>query len=361
MADLNHPSPEAMGEYIPGGLLMQWHLTERCNLRCSHCYQQSYDGEELGFSAWLEILEQYQFLLRKWRQRASDRKIWGQITITGGEPFIHNDIWNFLPRLARENESFSFAVLTNGSLLDEAMVRELACLKPRYVQVSLEGRRQTHDQIRGAGNFDRVVMAIRFLVNAGINTMISFTAHRGNYREFPEVCRLAGQLRVNRVWADRFSPTRHDNESQNVSLSPVETRELMSLMLEARTEMEQSWLGRTEVAMHRALQFLASGQQAYHCTAGDILITVLPNGDLCPCRRMPVVVGNVMKKSISDLYQQSPEFIALRDRERSVQGCERCAFASQCRGGLRCLAYAVHGNMHTADPGCWLAKWNSAN
>ena len=50
--------PVHEGTYPPH-LLVQWHVTERCNLRCAHCYQEGYRGEELGFQGLLDILAQF--------------------------------------------------------------------------------------------------------------------------------------------------------------------------------------------------------------------------------------------------------------------------------------------------------------
>jgi radical SAM protein with 4Fe4S-binding SPASM domain len=107
--------------------------------------------------------------------------------------------------------------------------------------------------------------------------------------------------------------------------------------------------------MHRALQFLEGGHP-YQCTAGDRLITVQPNGDLYPCRRMPIRTGNLLETPLVDLYQKSPLFRALRDRDRTSKGCQGCLFSGLCRGGLKCLSYAVTGDPFVADPGCWLAS-----
>ncbi len=32
----------------PLTFILQWHLTERCNLRCRHCYQDGQGGPELS-------------------------------------------------------------------------------------------------------------------------------------------------------------------------------------------------------------------------------------------------------------------------------------------------------------------------
>ena len=105
--------------------------------------------------------------------------------------------------------------------------------------------------------------------------------------------------------------------------------------------------------MNRALQFQSGQVQPYHCTAGDTLITVMPNGDLFPCRRLPIRAGNLLETPLAALYH-CDLFRALRDRTRVCQGCESCLYAHLCGGGLHCLAYAVTGSIFHADPGCWL-------
>ena len=168
------------------------------------------------------------------------------------------------------------------------------------------------------------------------------------------MARLGRKLRVARVWSDRLIPCGSGATLGSQLLTPQETREYFELMRQAQKQAQRAWFGCTEIAMHRALQFLVAGGQPYHCTAGDTLITVQPNGDLLPCRRMPIRVGNLLETPLRELYQ-CDLFQSLRDRECVIAGCEGCAYAGQCRGGLRCLSYAVTGDPFVADPGCWLA------
>ncbi len=337
--------------FYPSKLLLQWHLTERCNLRCAHCYQESYQGRELAPADWEAVLAQFVDLLH-----SAPTRIPGHITVTGGEPFILTDFFALLERFAAHRRDFSFAVLTNGTLIDAAAARQLKALGVGFVQVSVEGTESTHERIRGAGSYRRAVTAIEQLVKAGVRTMISFTAHRDNYREFPAVAELGYRLKAARVWADRLIPQGQGAALSELLMSPDETHEFIRIMAEARKAAQRRWFNHTEIAMHRALQFLEGGGLPYRCTAGESLLTLQANGDLLPCRRMPIVVGNVLQMPLAELYQSSPLLRALRDRERISVGCEACAFARLCRGGLRCLAYAVTGDPFHADPGCWLKK-----
>jgi radical SAM protein with 4Fe4S-binding SPASM domain len=349
--------------YIPQRLLLQWHITERCNLRCTHCYQNDYSGEELQFKGLLDVVQQFKDILNFWRDKTVGHRTRGHITVTGGEPFVRRDFLDLLEVFATNRRHFTFAILTNGTFIDTVMARRLRKLGPAFVQVSIEGAQATHDKIRGSGNFNRAVSALKHLANEHIRTLISFTAHRDNFHEFGEVARLGRKLGVSRVWADRLIPSGTGSALRQQMLTPDETREFLEIMHKARKKAECRWFNRTEIAMHRALQFLIAGGRPYHCTAGDTLVTVQPNGDLYPCRRMPIQVGNLTETSLVELYYGSDLFHNLRDRSRISDSCQSCFYSKLCRGGLKCLSYAVTGDPFRSDPGCWcaLAKSTTAS
>ncbi|MDH4319534.1 MAG: SPASM domain-containing protein, partial [Desulfobulbaceae bacterium] len=139
------------------------------------------------------------------------------------------------------------------------------------------------------------------------------------------------------------------------SLSPEQCLEFFSLMGSARRETNLWGLRDSMVSMNRALQFLHGKGEPYICRAGDSLLAVMPNGDLLPCRRMPIVVGNLFRSNLVELYYKSNLLHLLREKGRVARGCEQCDFRLTCRGGLRCLSFAQQGDPFLADPGCWLA------
>lgn len=343
--------------YVPDSFIFQWHITERCNLRCAHCYQESYQGKELTLAQLQQIYGQFQQLLRFWHRHNSAsgdnyRRLHGHINITGGEPLLRPEFWDLLESFHADRH-LSFAILTNGTLIDRAVAERLLQLQPAFIQVSIEGSAATHERIRGAGTFADAVAAIRHLVKVGIKVVLSFTAHRLNFHEFGDVALLGYRLGVSRVWADRLIPCGAGTHMQDLVLTPAETRTFFELMCAVRTKISRHWFHKTEVGMLRALQFLVGGGYPYHCTAGDTLLAVDANGDLYPCRRMPIKLGNLLESSLGDLYYQHQLLRQLRDKERRSERCVGCLYVSVCRGGLRCLAYAMTGDPFSGDPGCW--------
>jgi len=342
--------------YYPRSLQLQWHITEHCNLRCAHCYQETYHRKDLSYQNLLTILNQYLELLDVWRG-ISWRPVWGHISITGGDPFMRDDFFDLLEICAENKKKFTFSILTNGSAIDIEIARRLKKLNPTHVQVSIEGCEKTHDTIRGQGNYIRTVSAIRHLVSVGIDTSISFTAHRDNYREFPEVARLGRRLKVSHVWADRLIPDGSAIAMRNKIMSPSEVQKFFWIMKNTRDEDGVfRRIKKTKIHMSRALQFLVGGGRPYHCVAGDHLITVMPNGDLFPCRRLPIRVGNLMEASLPELYYTSEHFLLLRDKNNIPDKCQNCRYRKKCRGGLKCLSYAITGDLFQYDPSCWLVN-----
>jgi len=97
---------------------------------------------------------------------------------TGGEPFMNRDL---LPMLEATLKQGPASVLTNGMLLRKEVCRRLRELADQSeysldIRVSLDGfDRETHDAIRGEGVWDRVMIGLRNLADAGINPVITVT------------------------------------------------------------------------------------------------------------------------------------------------------------------------------------------
>jgi MoaA/NifB/PqqE/SkfB family radical SAM enzyme len=96
----------ATGTNSPARLLLQWHITDKCNLRCRHCYQDDYRRRGLAFGRLVGILDQYEMLLASLSEEAG-RPVCGHINITGGEPFVREDFLQLLKEVRARQRPFS--------------------------------------------------------------------------------------------------------------------------------------------------------------------------------------------------------------------------------------------------------------
>ena len=322
--------------------VLQWHLSEVCNLKCLHCYQENHKPVALSYQELLIILEQYRELLKK-------LNIKGHINLTGGEPLCSPYFFKILDEFKKDKDLYSFSILTNGTLINDEIAKKISEYNPEYVQVSLEGGKRTNDYIRGKNVYKKVSSAIKYLKKYNSFVSISFTATKINYKEFPKVVKFAEKLGVDNVWSDRFIPLSQNNEL-NLQMTREETSEYLKIMKNERIRLKTK-RSKTNVAMYRALQFQMTNDYPYTCTAGKSLLTVMENGDLVPCRRMPIVVGNLLKDNMYVLYKKSDVLKGLQ-KDTTPDDCKKCEHSRKCSGGLKCLTYALYKNLNHKDVDC---------
>lgn len=323
--------------------ILQWHLGEQCNLKCLHCYQENHKYINLPYDDLVSIYNQYKELLRKLNMK-------GHINITGGEPLCNPHLFKLLDLIKKDSDLISFSILTNGTLITTSIAKQIKEYNPYYVQVSLEGGKKTNDYIRGNGTYERIANGIKYLRNEDIFTSISFTATKLNYKEFPKVVKYGVKHNVNNIWSDRYIPL-GESVDKELMMNFDETREYLKIMNSERDKLMKKKNNVTTISMYRALQFQMTNDFAYGCTAGDTLLTVMENGDLVPCRRMPIIVGNLLKNNMYDLYKNNKILKELR-KNIIPDDCKNCEHSNMCHGGLKCLTYAIYKDLNHKDVGC---------
>lgn len=320
---------------------LQWHITHLCNLRCTHCYQEEYNNHMPK--------EDFYAALDKFEEFMKNKPLRGQINLTGGEPLLHPNFFEFASEIRRRG--FLLAILTNGTLIDEETAKKIKALSPVFVQVSLDGIKESHDKVRGDGNFDKALWGIDNLKKAGVRVLVSFTAQRDNYKDFENLARVCRKHKVDKLWWDRVV-TYCETDAKEKALS---TKEFHSLVKRAKwLKMLYRFLKyTTEISNQRALQFAGTRDCGYVCGAGGNLIIFLADGSVMPCRRLPFVVGNIKEKSLeriiteSDVMQELKNFVAPRE-------CMYCKEFNRCRGGAKCITYAQTGNWKNKDVNCFV-------
>jgi radical SAM protein with 4Fe4S-binding SPASM domain len=322
-----------------GLFVLQMHVTDRCNLRCTHCYQGDSLSNEMTLDQLLYVVDQF-------RSFCGTQGCAGQINFTGGEPFVRKDFIDLLETVTSLTPSLRFAIMTNGTLLTDKLAEKIALLRPVAVQISIDGSETTHDHIRGKGNYSKALCGLKCLHAHGVRSVISFTAHQQNFRDFPLVVKAARQASAARVWTDRLVPCGKGDHMR--IMTPAQTQEFFNIVYQEQVFCAGYEGITTTVDMRRSLQFLVAGGRPYRCSAGERLLAIMPDGLVYPCRRLPIAIGNVLSTSLKDIYQNAQAAL------QRTAPCTSCQHRTACSGGSRCLAYATSGSLSTPDPGCWL-------
>jgi radical SAM protein with 4Fe4S-binding SPASM domain len=98
-------------------------------------------------------------------------------------------------------------------------------------------------------------------------------------------------------------------------------------------------------------------KRVFHgCAAGRSFVYIKSNGDVWPCPFVEVKAGNVREHSFREIYEESPVFRNLRNREKTLKGiCGECVYRTIC-GGCRGRAYAYSGDYLAEDPRCFIRE-----
>jgi len=126
-------------------------VTDRCDLRCQHCFYREKLNKGKEPSLW-EI-----------KKVSKNLGKFSFLTLTGGEPFLREDLPEIAEVFALQNEVGRISIPTNGFLperifsISERILKK--CPKTKIlVKVSIDGTEEIHDKIRGIkGSFKKAV------------------------------------------------------------------------------------------------------------------------------------------------------------------------------------------------------------
>jgi radical SAM protein with 4Fe4S-binding SPASM domain len=231
-------------------------------------------------------------------------------------------------------------LLTNGTLVNRERAMMLAELGVKGVQVSVEGPEDVHDDIRGAGSFRAAAAGIEHLIDCGIPVTLNVTLSALNVEHVNKVITLGSHMGARRVGFSRLVPDGRARSLVSRMLAPEQVRQVYASLKSYEINGLEIVTGDPLASRTKRILSLDSGNVALSgCAAGVSGLTLYPNGDVLPCRRMPIPVGNVRRDSLREIWATSPVLMALRDRSRYKGKCGRCSQWALCRG-CRAIAYA---------------------
>lgn len=335
---------------------LQWHLTERCNLKCKHCYQSlEYPAIENNFDRKKKIISDFSKFCKKLKKTP-------RIAFTGGEPFILGDeIFNLFDYCNEKFPEIRKNIFSNGTLIDKAIVTKLKKSKIDNIQISLDGaRKDTCDFIRGIGVYDKVLRAIELLNSASINTSVMFVFHKKNYQEIEELIELCNSLDISTLGITALVPEGRGEKLFELMLNPEETHELYRIIIRKQIKLIENG-SNLKIDMKRPLWTLLKDEFKEHqdiigggCAAGFSGLALMPNEDVMACRRLPIIIGNLAEDTFFDIWYSSRLLYDLRNRKEFGK-CANCLHVKKC-GGCRAVAFVVKNDAFDKDPYCWLTS-----
>lgn len=288
---------------------IQLEVTGFCNEKCRHCYHS-----ENRNSTEIENL----FLLEKMLVEFGELGFIS-ITITGGEPLLHPG-FREICTLSQKNR-YVISVKTNGTLIDDGMVKFFKELKPLDVVVSIySADKIEHDYITQIpGSFERSMTGIRKLKNAGVKCSVMTPVLKG-VTGWKELFLLTKQMGI--PWS--CSPHIHSS-------------------FDERPEIEQF---KGSVESHREfIEFIDKHENRIiqntenfcfqECQGGDSVICIGTDFSIRACVSFPEKAGVYTGGNASLLLSESRKQLKQRFSLLNCADCKLLKFCSPCPAKIK--------------------------
>ena len=346
-------------------LFAVWNFTNKCNLDCKHCYQ---DSGQAAIAGELTLEEKLDLV---------DQMGWAHmpmLALSGGEPTLSEDL---LPVIRRaKSYDMHLTMATNGTTMTARRAEDLAEAGLRYVEISLDSvSPEKHDTFRGReGYWQKAVEGAKTVVaTKGLRLGIAMCVHRDNFDEVSDMISFAEELGAGCFAHFNFIPVGRGLKMASKDISPAQREQLLAMLSE---KMQAGGIGIISTAPQLGRVCLAgaalengrvscshagsgSGVKARvvakylgGCGAGRTYVCIEPNGDVTPCVYLPHrIMGSVRNRTLADIFRNNEFWDVLNDRSQRLHHCEVCTFKNYC-GGCRARADAYFGQLNAGDPGC---------
>lgn len=309
--------------------------TLRCNAKCPYCYEKGVRKVNFPKNKVTALLD---FMESKVGNR-EDRQI--VLNWFGGEPLINKPFVSaVIEGLKSRNINYSSYIITNGSLINESLVRnEFNDWNVKNVQITIDGLKETYERVKRYApsqkfTFESLLDVIKLFSGTEIDVHLRLNVSRENRQEMLELAELL-QSKFSADENITYYPAFLTGIGDD--LSPEEKQAFVKeLLLSIKNPRKMNMLGRiTQVPLTRP------------CMVNDPnCYTVDVNGDVYSCEHR---VGR-KELSIGSLDHFDERVNRKRSKLNIPNYCKKCVFLPKCCGG--CCA-----NDETNDERCMIIRY----
>lgn len=272
-------------------------VTMLCNSRCIHC--------DIWKNKGMDFLP-----VELYRKLPSSLKM---VDITGGEPFLRNDIPQIVSIVRETCPKARILITTNGFLPEKIQkyIGDIVSADPNIAfRLSLDGWGKTHEKVRGIPKaFDKVMKTIVILQDAGVKDLgLTFTLMDVNKHELRRVydyCRdhhLSFTLNV-----VHDSPIYFGTGKMSLQPKPAAVKKDFEYLFREQTkrlspkEWGKAWFNRY------SYEYMVHHRRPLPCGAGENFFYMDPFANIFMCQIKNWPIGNLQKQNFEQIWYSKPK------------------------------------------------------
>lgn len=255
--------------------------------------------------------------------------------ITGGEPLLRPDLFQVMAHAC--NLGFVWGITTNGTLLTDKNIQQMVDTNCKTLSISLDGLKETHDDLRGHVCFDEVIAGIKKLVASKAFAIVQVTTvvHKKNIHQLDEIHQLLCAIGIDSWRLTNIDPIGRANFSNGYFLDAEDFKYLLSFIKDYR-QIPRGVPVSFGCSHFTTLEYERDIRNHYFCCGTGILTaSILHNGDIFVCpnveRRPDLIQGSIRTDRFADVWKNDFKAFRVR-RDLTSPVCSTCEDAYFCMG-----------------------------
>ena len=348
--------------------LVFWETTKACELSCIHCRavsQSKPSPDEMSLDDSLEFI--------------SSLKSFGNspvLILTGGNVMLRNNIGEIVESIGTSSIPAAASPAVSDSLTPESTQRMISGGIHSF-SISLDGKKAFHDMVRGSGSYFRTIDAADMLKQKEARLQINTLVTADNIYDLPFILKWLIENGI-KVWeifflvrTGRGIDLQDLNKKEyegvcmflvfasgyGINIRTVEGPYFRVLAKRHNDGIMEDANPIFEKMRNIAESIIASPRETDYkipvagTSDGNGIIFVGHDGSVYPSGFLPIKVGSILEKPISEIYRESDLLLSLRNRKNLAGKCGSCEYMEVC-GGSRARAFYYTGSVLGEDPLC---------
>ena len=325
-------------------------ITNNCLQKCVHCSSAASceNNEKIGLVN-----------IKKMVEAALSRGL-KNITLSGGEPFLHEEFTSIIEYLTHKLLNVSIYTCgvylgKDGNLtsIPQELLSYVAKRNVKRLIFSLHAANpQTYSLISGvSGTYDLARKSIESAVRAGMDIELHIVPMKINFFEIEKVLQLAYEEGITKVSLLRFVPQgRGALNTDKLMLDNQENESLRKLIDRWRKLYPK-------LAIRLGVPYNCLTMKGKKCTAGHNKLLINAKGEIFPCEAFKYLSGarpSIYERDIIDVWDNDELLRQLRTTNVDcVSVCNHCEYRQLCMGGCPGQRMHINGSLFDGpDPLC---------
>ncbi len=295
-------------------------ITYLCNSRCKMCsIWQKKPQKELNPEEYLKLPKSLK-----------------DINISGGEPFLRNDLVEIIQNVKKSCPKARIIISTNG-FLSEVIYRQMKKIleidSNIGIAISVDGIGKIHNEIRGVNNgYQKVLKSIENLKLLKVKSIkIAFTAMGENIKEMEKVYNFAQEQNLEFTCAAAQNSEHYFGAANQKIQNKEDLKNQFEKIISQELKKNNFKNFARAYFTYGLCKFALKQKRILPCQAAKDFFFLDPQGNIYPCPVSNLIIGNIKEEKFEKIWQSAKA----KEIRKKIKNCQKCWMICTARTSIK--------------------------